>query len=180
MTLRVALLIAMVWLSAGCNGVFIRARQQSSSTQPASYRAAPGSTRDPLAAMARKIFDKANRQRRLHAVGQLEWNDAVAGQARIASMRMMDGGFFSHVNPERGALAKRLNAAAIRWTLCGENIFREHGMEDPADAAIEGWMKSPAHRQSLLEPAFTQTGVGIAISPDTEYFITQIFICPPR
>jgi uncharacterized protein YkwD len=53
-------------------------------------------------------------------------------------------------------------------------------MDDPADAAIEGWMKSPPHRRSLLDPLFTQTGVGIAISPDTEYFITQEFIRPSK
>ena len=52
------------------------------------------------------------------------------------------------------------------------------GLDDPPDAAVEGWMKSPAHRESLLDPLFTQTGVGIAISPDTEYFITQVFIRP--
>ena len=53
-------------------------------------------------------------------------------------------------------------------------------MEDPADSAVEGWMKSVAHRQSLLDPLFTMSGVGIAISPDTEYFITQDFIRPPK
>ena len=39
-------------------------------------------------------------------------------------------------------------------------------------------MKNDSHRESLLDPLFTQTGVGIAISPDTEYFITQEFIRP--
>jgi uncharacterized protein YkwD len=93
-------------------------------------------------------------------------------------MNMMDRGFFSHIDPVRGALSARLRAAAIEWSRCGENIFREQGMEDPPDAAMEGWMKSPAHRHSLLDPLFTETGVGIAISPDTEYFITQDFIRP--
>lgn len=91
---------------------------------------------------------------------------------------MMERGFFSHIDPLRGPLSARLHAAGIQWIRCGENIFREQGLDDPPDAAVEGWMKSPAHRESLLDPLFTQTGVGIAISPDTEYFITQIFIRP--
>jgi uncharacterized protein YkwD len=93
---------------------------------------------------------------------------------------MMDHGFFAHSDPVRGPLGARLRAAKIDWSRCGENIFREQGMDDPADAAVEGWMRSSTHRGSLLDPLFTQTGVGIAISPDTEYFITQEFIRPSK
>jgi uncharacterized protein YkwD len=131
---------------------------------------------DPLQVLTHKIVTLANLQRRLHGLAQLQWNDSVAEEARRHSMNMMDRGFFSHRDPVRGPLAARLHAGGLTWSRCGENIFREHGMEDPADAAIEGWMKSPTHRQSLLDPLFTHTGVGIAISPDTEYFITQEFI----
>jgi uncharacterized protein YkwD len=141
---------------------------------------AASSADDPLRHLARKVFNLANRQRRLHGVRPLEWSDALAEQARLQSTNMMERGFFSHADPLRGKLAARLTAAGIRWSRCGENIFREKGMDDPADAAMEGWMKSPAHREGLLDPLFTQAGVGIAISPNTEYFITQTFIRPPK
>ncbi len=131
---------------------------------------------DPLVVLVNKIFTEANRQRRLHGVSQLEWSDSVAKEARRHSMNMMERGFFAHRDPVRGLLGARLHADKVNWSRCGENIFREHGMDDPADAAIEGWMRSPSHIQSLLDPLFTHTGVGIAISPDTEYFITQEFI----
>jgi uncharacterized protein YkwD len=160
-----ALLIASVLLPAGANA-------------PVTPVAAAAD--DPLQALAHKIFSLANRQRRLHGVRPLEWNDTVAQEARRHSMNMMERGFFSHTDPARGPLGARLHAARAGWSRCGENIFREQGMDDPADAAIEGWMRSPAHRQGLLDPLFTQTGVGIAISPDTEYFITQEFIHPLR
>lgn len=137
-----------------------------------------GAADDPLGVLAHKIFTLANRQRSLHGLHQLKWNDAVAEQARQHSLNMMERGFFAHSDPVRGPLGARLHAAKIGWSRCGENIFREQGMDDPADAAIEGWMKSPPHRRSLLDPLFTQTGVGIAISPDTEYFITEEFIRP--
>jgi uncharacterized protein YkwD len=133
---------------------------------------------DPLGGLVRRVFTLANRQRRLHGVHELSWNDALAEQARRHSMNMMQSGFFSHKDQAGAMPATRLRAAGIIWRTCGENIFREYGMEDPADAAIEGWMQSPSHRQSLLDPLFTQTGVGIAISPDTEYFITEEFIRP--
>jgi uncharacterized protein YkwD len=131
-----------------------------------------------LEKLVRKVFALANRQRRLHGLHELAWNNALASEAHRQSTNMMERGFFSHIDPVRGGLSARLHAAGIQWIRCGENIFREQGLDDPPDAAVEGWMKSPAHRASLLDPLFTQAGVGIAISPDTEYFITQIFIRP--
>ena len=159
-SLRV-LLIACILLPASAN-------------KPAAHIVA--ATDDPLYALAHKIFTLANRQRLLHGVHELAWSDTVAAQAREQSMNMMDRGFFSHTDPVRGVLAARLSAAGIPWSRCGENIFREHGADDPTDEAVERWMKNDSHRQSLLDPLFTHTGVGIAISPDTEYFITQQFI----
>jgi uncharacterized protein YkwD len=156
-----ALFIACILLPAGAN-------------KPGSHVVA--AAEDPLGGLARKVLALANRQRRLHGVHELAWSDAVAAQAREQSIHMMERGFFSHTDPVRGALAARLRAAGIPWTRCGENIFREYGAEDPADDAVERWMKNDSHRQSLLDPLFTHTGVGIAISPDTEYFITQQFV----
>jgi uncharacterized protein YkwD len=172
--MRSTVLISFVLLRAGCSG--------SAALSPQIRSAAPAASAvdDPLRGLARKVFDKGNRQRRLHGLHELEWNEALARQTRLQSANMMERGFFSHIDPVRGALSARLNAAGIAWMRCGENIFREHGMEDPPDAAVEGWMKSPLHRQSLLDPLFTQSGVGVAISPDTEYFITQIFIRPRK
>jgi len=128
--------------------------------------------------LEKQVIAEANRQRALHGVPELKWDDAVADQARSHSINMMQRGFFSHIDPERGALAARLDGAGIGWTRCGENIYQEKGLDDPVQSAVEGWMNSPQHRKNLLDPLFTLSGVGIAISPDTDYFITQIFIHP--
>jgi len=170
---RAAALIALVLLRVGGRPPVPAVRAQA-----VLFAASP--VDDPLRRLTRKVFDLANRQRRLHGVRPLEWSDALAQQARQQSANMMERGFFSHTDPVRGKLAARLTAAGIRWSRCGENIFREKGMDDPADAAVEGWMKSPPHREGLLDPLFTQAGVGIAISRDTEYFITETFIGSPK
>jgi uncharacterized protein YkwD len=171
---RTGLVFACWLLLPGCNVSPVRI--------PQVHYAAPAAATapDPLRALAHKVFDKVNRQRRLHGLHELAWNDAVAAQARLQSLNMMQRGFFSHFDPQRGSLASRLNRSGIGWTRCGENIFREQGMDEPADEAVEGWMRSPAHRASILDPLFTQTGVGIAISSETEYFVTQIFIRLPK
>ena len=171
--MRLLFLTSLILLGAACH------------VAPASRPKTPAPAIQPtfdhsLRALELKVFAAANHQRRLHGLPVLAWSEALADQARIQSTNMMERGFFSHVDPVRGPLAARLNAAGIPWLRCSENIFREQGMDDPPDSAVEGWMKSPAHRQSLLDPLVTQSGVGIAISPDTEYFITQVFLRPPK
>jgi len=166
------IVVGLLLVRSGCG--------TSPSVSPASQTSAPAKSRpdDPLIDLEKKVFDEANRQRRLRGISELQWNDAVAEQARSHSINMMQRGFFSHSDPERGALVARLDAVGIRWTRCGENIYREKGLDDPVRSGVEGWMRSPEHRKSLLDPLFSQSGVGIAISPDTDYFITQIFIHP--
>ena len=172
--MRTTILIILTMLLPGCSGPLVRIPQ----AQYAMPAAPAGG--DPPRVLTRKVFDKVNRQRQLHGLRELVWNDAVAEQARRHSANMMERGFFGHADPQRGSLASRLSRAGIRWSRCGENIYRESGMEEPADDAVEGWMRSPAHRASILDPLFTQSGVGIAINADTEYFITQIFIRPAK
>src|SRR5207247_1007066 len=106
-----------------------------------------------------------NRQRRLRGVSELQWNDAVADQARSHSINMMQRGFFSHIDPERGALVARLDAVGIGWTRCGENIYREKGLDDPVRSAVDGWMSSHEHRKSLVDPLFSQSGVESRSAP---------------
>jgi uncharacterized protein YkwD len=123
-----------------------------------------------------RVHDGINRQRLAHGLEQLRWNAALAATARNHSGRMLSTGFFAHVDPEFGDLVRRVNAAGIQWSRIAENIFREQGYDDPASQAIVGWMYSPTHRGSLLNEAFTDTGIGIAVSRDGEYFITQQFL----
>ena len=169
--MRATILIAFTLLRSGCVGPPVQVPH-------AQYAVPPTPSADPLRVLTGKVFDKVNRQRRLHGLREMAWNDAVAEQARRHSSNTMERGFFGHADPLRGSLASRLNRAGLSWNRCGENIFREKGLDEPADEAVEGWMKSPAHRHSILDPLFTQSGVGIAINADTEYFITQIFVRP--
>jgi len=167
-------LLALMLLAASGGAWFSRVPP----ALPARVAASPAE--EPLRRLARKVFELANRQRRLHGLHPFEWSDALAEQASEQSRRMMDGGFFSHTDPLRGTLAARLKAAGIGWRRCGENIFRGQGLDDPAGAAVEGWMNSPHHRETLLDPVLSLTGVGVAITRDTQYLITEVFIRPSQ
>lgn len=137
----------------------------------------PVATKD-LRQVAREIFLAINEQRRAHSLQQLEWDEKLAEQARSHSARMAARDEMSHVDPERGNLAARLKRAHINWRACAENLFEERGMDDPVQAAVEGWMKSEGHRQNILRSELQRTGVGIAARSNGTLFFTQIFIRP--
>jgi uncharacterized protein YkwD len=137
----------------------------------------PRATRD-LRQMAREIFLAINEQRHAYGLQELEWDEKLAEQARSHSSRMAARDEMSHVDPERGNLAARLKRAHITWQACAENLFEERGLDDPVQAAVEGWMKSEGHRQNILRPELQRTGVGIAARSNGALYFTQIFIKP--
>lgn len=55
-----------------------------------------------------------------------------------------------------------------------ENVAYSHNYDDPVAVAVDGWMKSPGHKKNILGN-FEETGVGVAISPEGKFYITQLF-----
>src|SRR5665213_57321 len=128
---------------------------------------------------ARRIFSRINEIRELHEAPALRWSDALAECARRQSIRKVELRFPGHNDPERGDVAERLRTAGIDWMRCGENLFMEKGWEDPVNFAVVFWWYSDGHRENLLNPADTQSAVGLAQGTDGAWFVTQIFMSPP-
>ena len=123
-----------------------------------------------------QVWEAIDWERHQKGVLELDWDDALAAEARRHSARMARAGFFSHCDPERGSLVPRLDADAIHWRDCAENIILlPPGDQDPAEVAVKAWLSSTGHRKNLLNPAYTRSGVGIAISDDDRLWMTQDF-----
>ena len=131
----------------------------------------------------------------------MEWDEQLTRIARAHSDDMVKRRFFDHINPDgadastRGkhagyACLKRVDRHTYRQGLA-ENLFEEprfsrvritggirtyewNTMDEIARQAVDGWMRSAGHRHNILERAYEQTGVGIALSPEHVY-ITQLF-----
>jgi len=116
----------------------------------------------------------ANQERRKLGLQELRWSNALAEVARYHSCRMMALNFLDHVDPQFGELGQRLRAAGLDTTNVGENIFKAKG-GDPARYAVDIWMKSPHHRDNLVDPTYRWTGVGVAVAADGTYWFTQDF-----
>ena len=129
------------------------------------------------AEIERQVFNLLNAERRSKGLSELEWNDDVAALARLHSRNMADGKFFSHRGSDGSMVDDRADRLGLgAWRLIGENIAYMRGYEDPAALAVEKWMESTAHRKNLLGPNWKESAVGVAITEDGTYYMTQVFL----
>jgi uncharacterized protein YkwD len=115
----------------------------------------------------------------LHLV-ELERRSDLDEVARAHSADMAARGFFSHDTPEGLNPVHRLQRAGVAgFALAGENVGQTN-RPGPNEEILEGWKRSPVHRQNLTAGPFNATGVGIARAADGTLFYTQLYASFPR
>jgi len=135
------------------------------------------SSASAAANLERKVFDVLNAVRRNQGLQDLQWNDDVAAVARMHSQNMASEKFFGHRGSDGSMVDDRADRVGLgSWRTIGENIAYMRGYDDPAALAVEKWMESTAHRTNLLGPNWKESAVGVAITSDGTYYLTQVFL----
>jgi len=109
----------------------------------------------------------------------LRWNENLAAVARAHSRNMLEQGFFAHVDPDGRTLAMRLNEADIPWQAAGENIAIDGSVQGAAAAFMNEPRFQHNHRGNILNPSYTDVGIGIVKGSDGSLYITQDFAAIP-
>ena len=137
---------------------------------------------DDLRQVEEEMIRVVNDVRAEHGLDRLAELPGLTTVARLHSEDMAARDYLSHVNPEDLGPSERVNLAGIAFEQLGENIGLNRGHKHPVDQAVEQWMASPGHRESILDPKFEKTGVGVALSEDGVFYFTQLFLRdgPPR
>ena len=106
----------------------------------------------------------------------LKWNESLAALARAHSLDMLEQRFFSHVDPDGTTFSMRINEAGIPWQEAGENI----AIYETTPGAEAAFMNEPRfqhnHRANILNPSYTDVGIGVVKGPDGSLYITQDFV----
>jgi uncharacterized protein YkwD len=128
-------------------------------TAPATVVAAA----DPATA-ERSIVQSTNQLRAREGRTALVRNGALDTVARSWASRMATSGSFSH-NPDVGS------QIPAGWRTWGENIA--WNTTDPVALSTQ-WENSPGHRANMVNPAFTDIGVGV-VQHGGRYYGVQVF-----
>ncbi|UBF25690.1 CAP domain-containing protein [Kovacikia minuta CCNUW1] len=168
--------IALLLVLTGCN-LIDRLPQLSPpwQTKPVARPTVKSAQSAATAGMESEVRQRINTIRQRQGLTALRYNDRLAQVARSYSRRMAEQNFFAHVSPQGDTLSDRVGAARIFYFTVGENLFTSTNIPQPTPAAVEGWMKSPGHRENILYPEFRETGVGVWKRGNTYYF-TQLFM----
>jgi uncharacterized protein YkwD len=134
-------------------------------------------TTSAVRTLEREAFNLINAERGRAGLASLEWSDKVAEVARVHSANMAEYNFFSH----KGLDGLMVNDRAERmrmgaWSAIGENIAFMKGFDNPVQTAVDKWLQSPSHKRNLLNPQWTETAIGLAVTPDGKYYFTQVFV----
>jgi uncharacterized protein YkwD len=135
---------------------------------------------DLVAEQAKRIIDLTNNVRAgLHLPPLIESNLLDQG-AFMKSQDMLLKQYFDHVSPDKVALADWLNAAHYRYYAAGENLAM--GFNN-AEEVVNGWKNSRTHYKNMIDPDFTQIGVGITsgiFGKNETTLVTQFFGRPQK
>lgn len=91
------------------------------------------------------------------ATSALTMNGALRCAARVHSKDMSDRNFFDHTNPDQEDPFDRMDRAGYVYSFAGENIAVGY---PTADAVMDGWMGSDGHCSNIMNPNYTEIGVG--------------------
>ena len=119
-----------------------------------------------------EMLDMVNSERAKAGLQPLKENILVRNVARSQSRDMLIRGYFSHNSPTGQGLKERLTLANVNFVAAAENI----ALAPTVDLAQIGLMNSPKHKANILDPTFTQVGIGILDAGPYGLMVTQDFI----
>lgn len=124
-----------------------------------------------------QVLVLVNAERTSRGRGALQLSTQLNDAALAHTKRQAADGEIYHDDPQDGSgPGERVSRTGYRWSAVGENVAA--GYSTPA-AVMTGWMDSPGHRANILNPDFTELGVGY-VPGGTGYsgFWTQVFARP--
>ncbi|HWQ29437.1 MAG TPA: CAP domain-containing protein, partial [Negativicutes bacterium] len=119
-----------------------------------------------------RILQLVNAERAKNGARALTSSSECTKLARMKSQDMVNKNYFSHQSPTYGSPFDMLKSNNVSYMYAGENI----AMNQTADAAFKAWMNSEGHRKNILNPNFTELGVGIVPKGNGSNIYTQLFI----
>lgn len=127
-----------------------------------------------LAAFEGGIIEAVNDERSAARLARLTVDSRLAQAARVHASNMARLQRLSHTLPgaTTSTLVSRVTDVGYSYSALAENIAYGPVAVEPL---VDGWMRSPGHRENILNPAYTETGVGVARSRDGVLFYCQVF-----
>jgi uncharacterized protein YkwD len=131
-----------------------------------------GSTTDLSPAV---VLSQVNLLRTQYGLSTLQVNRKLEAAAEAKATDMISRGYFAHQYQDQDAWVF-LNQSGYAYLHAGENLAQDF---TNTEELIASWLDSPGHRDIMLSPVYSESGVGIvAKSTGKGVVIVQYFASP--
>lgn len=104
------------------------------------------------------LLDLTNSRRLENGSGTLRLNPALSKAAYEKGLDMMTKDYWAHTSPDGIVPWYWIKKNGYEYTFAGENLARDF---DDSVHVVEAWMKSPAHRDNLLNSNYEDIGLAV-------------------
>lgn len=130
----------------------------------ASERARNLAVSDPTPNLVASVLPGAvvaltNEERGDKGLGSLKASALLSQAAQLKANDMAAKSYYAHVSPDGTIPPVWLNKVGYKYQIMGENLVIDR---DSSEQVVSAWMGSEAHRENILNPQFTEIGIGIA------------------
>ncbi|MDP2708458.1 MAG: CAP domain-containing protein [bacterium] len=135
-------------------------------------------TPDILLEQSKKIIELTNLIRQNLNLTLLSENKLLNQAAADKAGDMLLRQYFAHAGPDGRKLSDWLKINNYNYAIAGENLAM--GFSRPEEV-VNGWSRSATHHKNMVDPDFTEIGVGLSVGPYKNYdttFVAQYFGVP--
>lgn len=123
--------------------------------------------------LVRQMIRAVNAEREKHNLRPLRANSTLNQIAEFYACRLVDGRFFTHIDPFDGSTVdSRAADFGYAFLKVGENLAAS---QRSVEQAMEDWMGSSSHRANILDPGFSEIGVAVKRGGDYGIYWVQEF-----
>jgi uncharacterized protein YkwD len=142
---------------------------QAGGTAPTTAPAAPSALESELLALI-------NLARAAVGVAPLAWDPLASGVARAHGQDMISNSFMSHASSNGASPLDRLVAAGLGDADYAENIWFADTVAQAHQELMEDPLEFFAHRDNILNPAFTRVGLAVILRADGSLVVVEEFL----
>ena len=118
-----------------------------------------------------EVLNLVNKERTRHNLTSLHLNNKLNKVAKLKSNDMSKEKYFSHNSKKYGSPFDMMKKEKIKYKSAAENIAKG---QKTSQHVFKSWMESKGHRKNILNPRYTEMGVGK--DDYQENIWTQVFI----
>jgi len=135
----------------------------------------PPQTQTSVPSDVMQVVNLVNSERSKAGLSPLKLSVSLDKMASAKAADMRDNNYFDHTSPTYGSPFNMMTQFGVSYSYAGENIAA--GQQSPTEV-MNAWMNSSGHRANILNPNYTEIGVGIASGGSYRTYWVQEFIRP--